>query len=160
MNITIRNAVEADLNAIKVIEKASFPDPWREKMFLAHLSGEPHIFIVAEGSLKGVQKILGFAVVRGVAEEAELLNIAVDRKMRGHGVGTTLLDSVIKRCIDAKVERLLLEVRESNHEAQALYRRFSFMSIGKRPGYYRSPSEDAIIFELKLSDITGNHGNL
>ena len=71
----------------------------------------------------------------------ELLNIAVDPAHRRSGVATRLIGN-----IDSP--NLLLEVRESNLEAQNLYQKLGFVEIGRREKYYTEPDETAIVMRL------------
>lgn len=84
----------------------------------------------------------GFALVRAVAGEAELLLIA--SHPRGQGIGAALLDRVIKACRARGVARLFLEVRACN-PAISLYRRAGFVKVGERRGYYRG--RDGNVFD-------------
>ena len=45
------------------------------------------------------------------------------------------------------VSSLTLEVRASNYPAISLYEKLGFIQVGRRPGYYRSPREDALILQ-------------
>ena len=96
---------------------------------------------------------MGFAGIMVVADEAELLNIAVYPGMRRSGVGQMLLDQMLQSATAAGARRLLLEVRKSNAEAIRLYEKNRFVNLGERKGYYRNPIEDAIIMERRLSDL-------
>ena len=81
----------------------------------------------------------GFAMVRAVADEAELLLIAVAPAARRRGVATALLRAVIAEAGAGGVADLHLEVRAGN-EAAALYRAQGFSKVGERRGYYRGRS--------------------
>jgi len=86
----------------------------------------------------------GFALARIVAEESELLLLAVRRGRRGRGIGRKLLD---RFCVDASVRgarRLHLEVRDGNR-AIALYGNAGFEEIGRRSNYYRG--ENGALFD-------------
>lgn len=78
----------------------------------------------------------GFALVRGVVDEAELLLLAVIPEMRRKGVGAALLRSVLGDCALRGIESLHLEVRDGN-EAIKLYRKSGFTKVGERRDYYR-----------------------
>lgn len=81
---------------------------------------------------------VGFSLVRTVADESELLLIAVDPNRQGHGVGGSLLAQFIRSASSAGATRLHLEVREGN-PAVSLYRHAGFEQAGRRRGYYRGP---------------------
>lgn len=91
--------------------------------------GETLLRIAKEGTA-----IQGFIAWQAVADEAELLGIAVAVHKRGQGLGAHLLqDSLDRLC---GVKRFFLEVRAGNAPARSLYRRFAFADIGVRRGYY------------------------
>jgi len=96
----------------------------------------------------------GFALVRAVADEAELLLLAVDRPSQGMGVGSELLRDFI-RSEQAMGRTLLhLEVRDGN-PAVALYERYGFRPIGRRRDYYRGidgTRHDAVTMALRLTE--------
>ena len=92
----------------------------------------------------------GFALSRCVADEEELLLIAVDPRHRGRGIGATLLERFIAAARARGAVRLFLEMRYGNR-ADSLYRRHGFAPVGRRRAYYRrgtSAPLDAITFAL------------
>ena len=84
-------------------------------------------------------RVRGFAVSRLAADEAEILTIAVDRAWRGRGVGRDLLREHVSRAALSGARAMFLEVDQDNAAAIALYRRFGFVEVGRREGYYRRP---------------------
>jgi [ribosomal protein S18]-alanine N-acetyltransferase len=96
-------------------------------------------------------RIEGFLVVRIVLDEAEILNIAVDQLARRKGRATALLQESLKELGRAGVQRVFLEVRESNAAATAFYTKLGFEMFGKRPGYYRDPEEGALCMKKRLT---------
>lgn len=97
----------------------------------------------------------GFALLRKIPGEAELLLIAVRERFRRQGIGQALLDRAIDNAITDGVETLHLEVRDGN-PALALYRRAGFVQVGSRRAYYRGRTGkvfDALTFKRHL---TGN----
>jgi len=96
-------------------------------------------------------EILAFLMAHRVLEDWELENIVVKGTARRRGVGTCLLGEFIAYARAQQGARILLEVRESNHSARALYRKFDFAETGLRKGYYANPPEDAIVCQLSLS---------
>lgn len=102
-------------------------------------------------SLRGVA--VAFSIARTGPDDTELLNLCVHPGERRRGVGLQLLSSVLARARRAGSARVLLDVRESNSAAQALYAKSGFASIGFRPDYYRQPSgrrEGAVVMSLQL----------
>ena len=96
-------------------------------------------------------KICGFIACRCIAEEAEILNLAVRREHRQRGEATALLEVALKEFHAQKVSRIFLEVRESNAAAIAFYEKHGFAKTGRRGGYYQDPPEAAIVMEKKLT---------
>jgi ribosomal-protein-alanine N-acetyltransferase len=101
------------------------------------------------------EKILGFAGLWFMADEAHLANIAVRLDHRRKGIGELLLIAVINLAIEQKARFITLEVRASNKEAQALYRKYGLIEVGTRRGYYMDNKEDAVI--LTADDITSQN---
>jgi ribosomal-protein-alanine N-acetyltransferase len=65
--------------------------------------------------------------------------------VRRTGIGSSLLEFVLKKGRELGARRATLEVRRSNEVARLLYERFGFSVAGVRPGYYSKPVEDALI---------------
>ena len=136
-----RTADLNDLTAIHAIEQASFSDPWSAATLAETISSQTDRCVVAEvGS-----EVVGYAILRRVGPEAELLNLAVHPARRRQGMGDALLAEVL-RALDADGgDTVFLEVRASNIAAQTLYRRHGFLPVGRRRGYYSAPLEDAVL---------------
>jgi ribosomal-protein-alanine N-acetyltransferase len=81
---------------------------------------------------------VGFSLSRAVADEAELLLIAVDPDRQGHGAGNLLLRHFISTARSGGASRMHLEVRDGN-PAVALYRGSGFLPAGRRRNYYKGP---------------------
>lgn len=93
----------------------------------------------------------GFIVARQIADEAEVLNLAVQRDQRRRGEGRALLEATLGVFKAAGVSSVYLEVRESNAAATMFYAKHGFRKTGKRNGYYRNPNEAAILLEKILT---------
>jgi [ribosomal protein S18]-alanine N-acetyltransferase len=145
----VRPARAADLDAVVAIERASFADPWAPRAFSDALADEGLLFLVAEGE----QGVAGYVIAWFVAGDGEIANIAVAPPARGHGVGAALLDAALRVGRDCGTRCVFLEVRESNAVARALYASRHFVEVGRRRGYYRLPTEDAIV--LRRSEGRG-----
>jgi len=92
-----------------------------------------------------VPYIAGFAGVWRMLDEAHLTTIAVRENRRRQGIGELLLVTVTDMAIEFKASVVTLEVRVSNHVAQALYRKYGFKDAGTRKAYYSEDREDALI---------------
>ena len=102
--------------------------------------------------IEDANKIAGFLVVRAVVAEAEILNLCVAPDKRRTGLAESLLAEAIAELRRARVDRLFLEVRESNTPAISFYEKHAFRETGRRPGYYRDPDESAVLMMKELTD--------
>ena len=84
--------------------------------------------------------------------DSHILNLTIDSDYRGQGIGSNLLDLMIKECKLYKSNYIYLEVRVTNTIARNLYQKFGFRSIGVRKNYYRNKlgREDAIVYRRNL----------
>lgn len=145
---TLRRARADDLPSLAELERASFPDPWSERM-LASAIEDPHSLVLVTEDGDGGE-VTGYAVFRRAADEAELLSVAVAPEDRGRGLGRLLVVEGLERVREAGVRACFLEVRPGNEPARALYRSLGFREIGRRRRYYRDGS-DALVLVLALA---------
>jgi ribosomal-protein-alanine N-acetyltransferase len=89
----------------------------------------------------------GFVLGRLLADEAEVLNLAVREESRREGEGRALVEELLRRFAESGVSRVFLEVRESNRGAIGFYERMGFRQSGRREDYYREPREAALVYE-------------
>ena len=97
-------------------------------------------------------EVVGFLVVQSVVAEAELLNLCVAPQKRRAGLAEALLNEVISELRRDRVDRMFLEVRESNTPAISFYEKHHFRKTGRRPAYYRNPDEAAVLMMKELTD--------
>ena len=151
--LTIRRCVPSDLERIALIERASFSDPWSFEAISAALA-LPHLrFLVAEDAGRGgggASALVGYVVALVMADEGEIADVAVAPDARRRGIGRLLLERMTAEVVEAGARALYLEVRESNTAARALYQSLGFAQVGRRRGYYLSPSEDALLLRREL----------
>ena len=95
-------------------------------------------------------ELVGVLEWRNLGGEAEILDLAVRIADRRHGFATLLLKNFLRQAASSGTQHVFLEVRESNAPAIALYRKFGFQVTGRRPNYYRSPEEAALLMRLVL----------
>jgi ribosomal-protein-alanine N-acetyltransferase len=120
---------------------------WPEASYRESLSSPGMVAFVSEGD----GRVSGFLIGRQVADEAEILNLAVAPMARRRGEGGGLLRAAMDEFRARGVSRVFLEVRESNATGIAFYEKRGFFKMGRRAGYYRDPEEAAIVMELKLA---------
>jgi len=97
------------------------------------------------------QGIAGFIFGRKMADEAEILNLAVHPDLRKRGIGNALVGKLLHTFAQDAVTQVFLEVRESNAAAISFYKKFGFHEIGHRRGYYQNPPEAALVFARKAT---------
>lgn len=91
--------------------------------------------------------------------DADLLTIATTPAARGRGYARAMLRHLLALAEDAGCEAVLLEVRESNEAAQALYRSEGFEAVGRRRHYYFAPLEDAVVMRRVIRESVGPVGS-
>lgn len=127
--------------AIADLEKICFSAPWDEVSVASELSNELSLWLVA---LDG-ENVVGYVGSQSVMGEADMMNIAVSPLYRRQGIAETLIHKLVSLLKDNGVYALTLEVRVSNDAAIAMYDKLGFQQVGRRPGYYVRPKEDALI---------------
>jgi [ribosomal protein S18]-alanine N-acetyltransferase len=146
--LNVRPATPEDISAIVAIQqKNPQAAEWKESDYARLAEAPSGVLLVAEAA---AGQILGFAAAQGVADEAELQNLAVDPERQRHGLGQALLEGVHRRLRAAGIKRIYLEVRPSNESALALYQSSAYTIVGRRQDYYSAPQEDALILSADL----------
>lgn len=127
--------------AIAALEKECFSDPWSEKSIATELENPLSLWFVAmDGS-----RVCGYVGSQTVLGESDMMNLAVSGDYRRRGIGEQLICRLIRELAERGSHILCLEVRASNEPAIKLYEKLGFSIVGKRPGYYKHPREDALI---------------
>jgi len=148
--LAIEPVAEKDLPAILAIEAASFSAPWTEEMFRWELAeGSPGRAWVARRG----EHVVGYLFTWIVVGEFHINNIAVAPEHRGQGIADALLRAGLEAAVVHGARVALLEVRESNAPARALYARWGFAVAGRRRRYYSHPTEDALL--MRCEDLPG-----
>jgi len=133
-------ANEDDIDRVLEIELDSISPPWPHGALLSEIYREDSFFAVARDA-----GILGFVILRWAADDGELLQIAVDKPVRHLGVGDLLMTAAINYAYKQSLSSVHLEVRESNANAIALYKKHGFKTVRLRRDYYTDPIEDAVV---------------
>lgn len=90
-------------------------------------------------------RILGYAGLWLMVDEAHITTIAVRPEFRGRGLGELLIVGMFEKAMEIGARWVTLEVRVSNSIAQNLYHKYTFHAEGIRKGYYSDNNEDAVI---------------
>ena len=153
-SISIIRMSEHDLLEVVEIEEQSGLSRWGWAAYYAELQGNnrelmlvarPSASVVVESSL-----IIGYIVARETAGELHINNVAVRAEFRRRGIGAALLNRILDEARKRQAKAAFLEVRSSNHAAQALYERSGFKAIARRANYYTEPMEDAVVMSMEV----------
>jgi ribosomal-protein-alanine N-acetyltransferase len=143
----LRDMIEADLGEVLRIEREVHAHPWTLGNFSDALRSK-YLCKVFEKN----NEMLGYAVLMLAVDEAELLDISIGLGYQRKGLGRALLEQMLALALHSGMRRMVLEVRESNEAAIALYRSAGFEQIGRRRDYYPAEHgrEDAILMGREL----------
>jgi ribosomal-protein-alanine N-acetyltransferase len=146
----VRALHSEDLPQVLEIERQGYSFPWTEAVF--HDCFRPNY------RLWGVEisgRVVGYAVIAYLVDEAHLLNICVSTQQRRSGLARHLLRHLVIEAARDGMARVILEVRVSNQSATDLYLAEGFVEIGRRPGYYPSSTgpEDARVLSLTMTGV-------
>ena len=126
---------------IAELENTCFSDPWSEASIASELSNPLSCWLVAvEG-----EKVAGYIGSQTVMGETDMMNVAVHPDFRRQGVAKALILALVDALKERGSHWLMLEVRDSNAPARALYEKLGFAEVGRRKNYYSKPREDALI---------------
>ena len=138
-NIIIEDMKISDLDNLDI---SNFDDFWNIDILKDELTSETSQFFCA----KYENKIVGFAGIKIVLDEADIMNIAVKKDYRRQGIATLLLNHILNICKEKNIKTINLEVNEENFSAISLYQKFGFEECGRRKQYYDN-KYDAILMK-------------
>lgn len=127
------------------VEQNCFGSPWTKKMLECEINSPLSILETEERD----GKIVGYALGRVVADEAELLKICMLSEYRKQGIAEKMLGKLLEKMREKGAAACFLEVRSKNAPALALYEKLGFEKIALRRNYY--PDDDAVV--MKRSDL-------
>lgn len=153
-NVQIDRGSSDDLDAVMAVMESAFGKRFGEAWTRSQLAGilpmgGVHLMLARDSE---GQPAVGFSLYRTVADEAELLLLAVSPTCRRRGIGQRLLGAFLERARNDGVTRVHLEVRDGN-PAVTMYRNVGFSPVGRRRNYYHSPDGkrfDAITLAHRL----------
>lgn len=147
LNVKISHMKLSNLEEISNNLEIDFDNFWNYNILKSELDNPNAKYIVA----KLYDKIVGFAGIIHVLDEADISNIVVHKNFRNKKIGSFLLKNLIELAHSLNIKTLNLEVRESNVSAIKLYEKFGFEICGIRKNYYNN-TENAILMK-KLLDL-------
>ncbi len=147
-----------DAPAVAALESAAFTSGWSHTAFERELTQNAAArYLVLErpellpspaqsGEGLGVRaRIVGFAGLWLMFDEAHIVTVAVAESERRHGYGRVLVHALVQLAAELGMTNATLECRVSNTAARALYRDYGFYEVGERKSYYADNREDAVI---------------
>jgi ribosomal-protein-alanine N-acetyltransferase len=147
--VWLERATAEDVEALVALEAVCHSHPWTPDQMQQEVGyGRPGAVLVLRGRQpRGTIRAL--CVYRVVADEMHILDVAVAPEVRRRGLARWLLGVSMRMAARTGARRALLEVRESNAEARALYESLGFRPLGRRRDYYTRPREDAWVLGLE-----------
>ena len=146
----VEAASSRDAQRLAQLHGESFHRGWGEGEFEAMLA-ERNTLV---HRLRVGRKVIGFAVSRMAADEAEILSIAVAGSHRGRGLSRNLLLTHMGHLAGHGVRTIFLEVEENNQPARRLYQWAGFGVAGRRERYYQQPGGEQLNALLMRRDLS------
>jgi len=143
-NVKIRPMDHEDINAVLEIQKQAFNKQSGEDFINCINRSEVYgYFVLVENDV-----VIGYYGISNIAEDGELLTIAINSNKRGRGYASLMMRSAVLQSGLKGSKKIFLEVNENNIVAMNLYKKFGFKAISRRKKYYGD--DDAIIMQLDL----------
>jgi [ribosomal protein S18]-alanine N-acetyltransferase len=146
----VEPAAVRDAPRLAQLHGASFHRGWGEGEFETMLT-ERNTLV---HRLRQGRRVIGFAVSRMAADEAEILSVAIDENQRGRGLSRNLLMTHLGHLAGRGVRTIFLEVEENNKPARRLYEWAGFGVVGRRERYYQQPGGEQLNALLMRRDLS------
>ncbi len=146
--IRIRRMRKEDIPEVSQIERLSFPSPWSSNIFSVELEKEKFAFYYL---LEYQNRLVAYGGYWKIKNEAHLVTLAVNPSFQRKGLGSRLLEYLLKEIQKQSLDTITLEVRSSNLIAQKFYKKFGFKKVALRSKYYADTDEDAIVYWKRLN---------
>jgi ribosomal-protein-alanine N-acetyltransferase len=127
------------------IERECFSAPWSEHAYLTEIHNHAAHYVVAVLD----DCIVGYAGMWLVMDEAHITTLGVAPSYRRRKIAEQLLINILEEAKRRGARRATLEVRESNQAAQSLYKKYGFVPIAIRRGYYTDNRENAVVMWIE-----------
>lgn len=131
-----------DIGDVLRVEALCFSTTWPRNAFHNELTENKlaHYFIG-----RNEQGIIAYGGLWVILEDAHITTVAVNPAFQRRGFGERMLVRLLDEAIARGASWITLEVRESNHAAQALYKKYGFAVVNTRRGYYSDNDENALV---------------
>lgn len=133
LGLHIEPGQSRDAEQVAALHAKSFFRGWPRDDIATYLSDSDTPTLIA---CDPKRRIAGFAMLRLLGDDVELMTIAVDPRYRGKGVGKALMEACFSDLMMSAGKRMVLEVAADNPAAVKLYKNLGFAQIGERQGYY------------------------
>ena len=145
VRVHIRWMIRRDMPEVLGIEAESFEFPWLEDDFIRCLRQRNCIGMVAEVD----DRVVGFMIYELHKARIHVLNFAVVEDYRRRGVGSQMLAKLSAKLSLQRRCRIVLEVRETNLDAQLFFRENGFRAVSVLHDYYADTPEDAYLMQFR-----------
>jgi ribosomal-protein-alanine N-acetyltransferase len=136
LGLHIEPAQPRDADAVAKLHAASFYRGWPRQDIEAYIIDPDTPTLVACDARR---RVVGFAMLRILGDDVELMTIAVEPKYRGKGLGQALMRACFEDLLMTPARRMVLEVAADNPAAIRLYQKLGFTKLSERKGYYARP---------------------
>ncbi len=143
----IRWMIRRDLPFVLNIENASFEFPWTEDEFIRCLRQRDCIGMVAERN----EDVAGFMIYELHKNRIHILSFAVHPDYRRQGIGRSMIDKLVSKLAYQRRNRIVLEVRETNLDAQLFFRQLGFRATSVLRSFYEDTPEDAFLMQYRVA---------
>ena len=141
----IRWMIRRDMPDVLAIESDCFEFSWTEDDFIRCLRQRNCIGMVAECE----DRVVGFMIYELHKNRLHILNFAVHSAYRRHGIGKTMMQKLLGKLSQERRNRIMLEVRETNLEAQLFFKKVGFKAISVLRDFYDDAAEDAYLMQFR-----------
>ena len=143
--VHIRWMIRRDMQAVLAIESQSFEFSWNEDDFIRCLRQRNCIGMVAEQD----DQVVGFMIYELHKNRLHILNFAVAKEMRRRGLGNAMVGKLLSKLSHERRNRIMLEVRETNLDAQLFFKGLGFRAISVLRDFYDDTVEDAYLMQYR-----------
>ncbi|MBC6413649.1 MAG: ribosomal protein S18-alanine N-acetyltransferase [Chromatiales bacterium] len=146
-NIVMSPMTATDIADVHALECRVYAFPWSQTIIVDCINSGYQCWMIRQQN-----KVIAYAIMMLGSREGHLLNLCVAPDFRRCGYADYLVGFLSDVAIVQNAERMLLEVRASNHPAISLYSKLGFQQIGRRANYYPAATdrEDALVFAKLL----------
>ena len=147
--IEIAVAQGSDATLLAQLHAACFDPAWTSADLAKLLAMPGDIALIARQARKPV----AFLLIRGAADEAEIITIGTHPQSRRQGIGARLIEAALAHLRKRRIDKLIIEVADTNEAALGLYRKIGFAPVGKRRDYYERADgkrEDAVLMRMDI----------